>query len=97
MVVKDQEIADAVIFKVDHAVELVAVRLGDRRFWKQLDQRSDRRLDQIDARRFQGLEEAARKPNRNNIADPASPTPPGFELQHPRLGDRLSLNRADEF
>src|SRR3546814_9637024 len=67
----DQEVADAVIFDVHHAVEFGGQRRVDP--WARRQQRQhvhDRHLDEIDAGRFQRLEKAAGQPHRDAIMRP---------------------------
>ncbi|PAV70132.1 hypothetical protein WR25_17276 [Diploscapter pachys] len=86
VIVQDQEVADPVIFQVDHTVELVAIRCAGAPVREQLDQQRDRLLHQIDAGRFERLQKPARQPDPNAIVRPALPPPPRLEAQRPRRG-----------
>ncbi|VVT14865.1 conserved hypothetical protein [Sphingomonas aurantiaca] len=100
VIMQDQEIADAVIFHVDHAVEFGPVRRGDtvsaHILREQLDQLRDRHLREIDARRFERLEEPRRKADRDDVADPAAAAATGAELENSRIGERRALDRGDQ-
>ena len=63
---------------------------------KQLQQPVHRRLDQMDAGRFQRLDEARRQADRDDVADPGLAPPAGREPKRPRLGHRLAVEVGEQ-
>ena len=53
-------------------------------------------LDQVDAGRFERLEEPAGEPDRNDILDPRLLAVPGLEAKQPRLGKRRPVEVREE-
>ena len=97
---QDQEVADAVIFHVDHAIILGTVGSGDPRrrgiLREKLDQLRDRHLREVDAGRFERLEESRGEPDRDDVADPAVAAATGAEFEEARVGKRRALDRRDQ-
>ena len=56
-----------------------------------VEQRRDRDLDQVDAGRFERLEESAREADGDAVAIPRLAAPAGREPQRPRIGQRLAV------
>ena len=92
MIVKDDEVAHRLV-AVDHvAVVFVALDRADAAVGKQREQLLDAVLDQVDAGRFQRLEETRRQADARRHS---LPTPclrrPAVKRRRLRLGDRLAF------
>ena len=82
LVVGDDEVADRFVLKAHLVVEPVdqdRVGLAHR---KEVEELGDRRLDEMDAGRFQRFEEPARQAEREAVLDPRRLAPPGLEAEH---------------
>ena len=84
-VVKDEEVADALVERIGTAVELIAQavirELACSAHGHESQQILDRPLNQKNARGLERLEESAREPDAHAIALPCMHPPPGAEAQ----------------
>ncbi|PAV67798.1 hypothetical protein WR25_02668 [Diploscapter pachys] len=81
VIVQDDEIAHADIGGVHHAIIGVALNRGDRPTREQGHQLGDALLDQVDAGRFERLQKAAGKPQRDHVLLPLAGAAAGGEAQ----------------
>jgi hypothetical protein len=81
MVMQDQEIPDPFPFRPGHPVILVADVRREIPVRKQRQKADKASLYQVDACRFERLEEACSKADRDHIADPGLPTRPALNLR----------------
>ena len=96
MVVQDDEIAHVFHLEAHLAVELVDVRLADAGVGEHLQQAHHAALDQVDAGGLQRLDEAGGKPHRHAVLVPMAVPLAGDEAQHPRFGEQLALDVAEQ-
>jgi hypothetical protein len=90
-IVKNQEIADSFHLERGFGVVAILQPLAHVAVGQHLDEPCDARLDQVDARRFERLEEAARETQRDAIARPHSFAAPRHESQDTRFGERSPI------
>ena len=88
---EDDEVADALVFEVGLAVEFVDVRLVEFGVGKQPHEPDRGGLDQVDPGRFQRLEEARGKADRDAVAVPHLAALAGHEAQRFGFGQLLAV------
>ena len=96
LVMHDDEVAHRFVSNGHVAVEFVdqlgaAVALREQR-----NELAHGRLDQVDAGRFERLDEAGRQADRHTILDPRFAPAPGHEAQLARLSQRRRIKRIDQ-
>ena len=91
LVMQDDEIAHVIEQLAHAAVVLVALQRADRLAGKQREQPRDAVLDQVDAGRFERLHEARRKPDGDDIVDPALFAAARWRSASARFGQRLAV------
>ncbi len=84
VVMHDQKIANALIFKRELPVIPVDVDLPEVAVRKIAEQHSDAALDEVDAGGFEWLEETRGEPDGDAVLDPGGPSSPGRESQPQR-------------
>ena len=92
VVVQHDEIADVFDLVVGLAVVFVDVGLADAVAREHLHQPHDAALDQVDAGRFQRLDEAAGQADGDAVASPGLAPLAGPELDDARLGEHLAFD-----
>ena len=93
---QDDEVADVFERPLHLPVVFVALHRIEPAIWEQAEKPGNSGLDEVNGRRFQGLDEAARKTERNDIAIPRELAPPSAERQMPRLRKWLALEVGKE-
>ncbi|EEF25313.1 conserved hypothetical protein, partial [Ricinus communis] len=96
LVVQDDEVAHEFVALRGQAVEFVgqfraAVAVGE-----VLEQPADRQFDDVDARRFERFEEAARQAHRHAVLDPRLAPPARREAQLARGLERLGVHAVQQ-
>src|SRR4051794_23191383 len=90
------EIAHSLPFEIGLAVELIDCRLIRSGVGEQLYEPDRRRLDEMDAGRFQRLEEARRKAQRDAIAVPHLLALAAGEAEPVGVGERLTIEVGEK-
>ena len=91
LVVRDDEVAHVLEFEPRLPIIFVDVGRGETGRREQRQQLVDAGLDQMDAGRFQRLEEAGRRPDRNDVLLPRLQAPARPEADRPRIGQRFTV------
>ncbi|PAV70131.1 hypothetical protein WR25_17275 [Diploscapter pachys] len=95
-IMQDDEVADVLVQIVQLAVEFVAFGRVEARVGEHRDDPLNARLDQMDAGRFERFDEAARQPQRDDVAVPALPPPSRGEAQAAGIAQRLALEAGEK-
>ena len=95
-VMQHEEVADFLELDARQRVEFVDGRLIEPVAREHEQQPRDRGEHQVDAGRFERLEETAREAERDAILLPDLLAPPGHETQRPRRVQRLAVEPAEQ-
>src|SRR4051794_8551791 len=93
---EDDEVADVFERPLDLPVVFVAFYRIEPAIREQAEEPRNPGLDEVNGRRFEGLDEAAREAERNDIAIPGELAPPCAERQMPRFRKGLALEIGKE-
>src|SRR6185437_14189645 len=94
-IMKRDEVADSRPFAVGKAIERVARGWCRGEIaWQEVQQPPQRRLDKVDAGRFQRFHETRGEPQREAIVRPEGLAPPTGKLDRARVGERWCVERS---
>src|SRR5205085_9456764 len=93
---EDEEVADIDIFSCRLGIVAVNLDLIDVSRRKQGEQAGNTGLDEMDAGRFERLEKAARKAQRDDILHPSLFAVPGCEAKLLRFSERRAIEIAKQ-
>src|SRR6185312_7971453 len=95
-VMRDQEIAQALVLVAGETVVFQRQRRIEAAVGKEIDEPRGGILDELDARRLERLQEAGGEPDRDAVAAPDLPAHTGNEREQPRLAKRAAAEAAEQ-
>ena len=93
---EDDEVPHLLELQLHHPVVLGGQQRLEIPVWKQSQKPRYASLDQVDTGRLEWLEEARRKAERHDIADPLSPSAPRDKPERPRLRQGLAFQAVQQ-
>ena len=96
VIVKDDEIADVVHFKLHLLIELIHIRCSHAVMREHLQQSDHASLDQVDTGGLERLHKPTGEPHSHTVLFPVSPSGPGLETDYTRVGNPSTLHITQE-